>query len=137
MNPLILGPILDVAGKVFDRLFPDKEKAEAAKLELLREAGTQEFQLALEQVKVNLEEAKSTNWFVAGGRPFVMWTCGVALAYATIFEPLARFVAKVAFGYIGEFPVIDTTLTMQVLLGLLGLGYMRTREKEKGVAGVH
>jgi len=42
-------------------------------------------------------------------------------------------VAKM-FGYVGEFPVIDTTLTMQVLLGMLGLVAARTREKEKNVS---
>ena len=131
--PAILLPLLGIAGKVIDKVIPDKAAAEKAKLEMEVALQSQEFALALEQIKVNAEEAKSTNWFVAGGRPFIMWTCGVAFAYATIIEPIARFVAQVVFGYKGVFPVIDTVMTMQVLLGLLGLGYLRTREKEKGV----
>jgi hypothetical protein len=98
----------------------------------------QEFCLAnnikvdLAQIEVNKEEAKSLNVFVAGWRPFVGWVCGTGLAYVAIIEPVARFIAKVAFGYDGEFPAIDTTLTMQVLIGMLGLGALRTTEKVKG-----
>jgi hypothetical protein len=93
------------------------------------------IKLDMAQIGVNTEEAKSTNWFVAGGRPFIMWTCGVAFAYATIVEPLARFVATVFYHYGGAYPVIDTNLTMQVLIGLLGLGAYRSLEKVKGVEG--
>ena len=51
------------------------------------------------------------------------------LAYVAVIEPIARFIAQVWFHYAGWFPAIDTTLTMQVLLGLLGLGAMRSYEK--------
>lgn len=91
------------------------------------------IQLQLAQIGVNTEEAKSTNWFVAGGRPFIMWTCGIAFAYATVIEPICRFIAQVLYGYNGSFPVLNTDLTMQVLMGLLGLGAYRTFEKFKGV----
>lgn len=93
------------------------------------------IQLQLAQIGVNTEEAKSLNVFVAGWRPFVGWVGGSALAYAAIVEPIARFVAQVAYGYHGAFPVIDTTLTLQVLTGLLGLGAMRTFEKHQDVEG--
>ena len=114
------------------RFVTDKDLA--AKLAI--QARSEEFQgnlsLLTGQMRINEEEAKSTNWFVAGGRPFIMWVCGVALLYAVILEPIARFSAKVLFDYSGEFPVLDSTLTMQVLMGLLGLGTMRTVEKLKG-----
>lgn len=87
--------------------------------------------LQLAQIAVNQEEAKSTNWFVAGWRPFVGWICGVALAYVAVLEPMIRFVAQVGYGYRGAFPVIDTNLTMQVLLGMLGLAAARTFEKTR------
>lgn len=101
----------------------------------------QEFCLAnnikvdLAQIEVNREEAKSLNVFVAGWRPFVGWVCGAGLAYVAIVEPLSRFVAQVGFGYEGEFPAIDTSLTMQVLIGMLGLGALRSVEKVKGAEG--
>lgn len=90
------------------------------------------IQLQLAQIAVNTEEAKSTNWFVAGWRPAVGWVGAFSLAYAAIIEPIARFTANVMYHYAGPFPVIDTNLTMQVLMGLLGLGAMRTYEKSKG-----
>lgn len=133
MTPL-LAPIFGIIGTVIDRLVPDKAAAEKAKLEMAVALQTQEFQIQIEQIKVNANEANSTNWFVAGARPAIMWICGFALAYVSVLEPIARFVSKVWFGYDGEFPVIDTDITMQVLFGILGLGAYRTFEKKEGVA---
>ena len=130
-----LSPVFDIVGKVVDRLIPDKAAAEKAKLEMATALQGQEFQVQIEQIRVNAAEAASTNWFVAGGRPFIMWTCGFALAYASIIEPLLRFLSQVIFGYNGDFPTIDTDLTMQVLFGILGLGAFRTAEKIKGAEG--
>lgn len=134
-----IGSVLDFGSKIIDKIWPDPAKAAEAKLALFtaQQAGEfkemdQIFELAKGQIGVNTEEAKSTNWFVAAWRPFVGWVCGVGLAYVAIVEPVARFVASVWFGYVGEFPVIDTSLTMQVLLGMLGLGAMRTFEKHGG-----
>ncbi len=87
------------------------------------------IKIDLAQIDVNKEEAKSGSLFVAGARPFIMWVCGFAFAYAAILEPLFRFIAAVIFGYLGVFPVIDTYLTMQVMFGILGLGALRTYEK--------
>jgi len=137
-----LGAILDIGSKLVDKFFPDPQQAEQAKLKLLEMQQTGELaqlaaatDLAKLQIQTNMEEAKSTNWFVAGWRPFVGWTCGAGLAYVAIFEPVARFVAKVFFNYAGDFPVINTDLTMQVLMGVLGLGAMRSVEKVRGGEG--
>ena len=139
MNPLVISGLFSAAQSLIERFFPDPEKKAAAQLELLKMQQNGDLaQLAAEtdlaklQIQVNLEEAKSTNWFVAGWRPGIGWVCGAALAYAALIEPLARFVAKVWFGYSGEFPVISTDLTLQILMGLLGLGAMRSVEKIKG-----
>lgn len=131
----MIAPIFGLVGTVIDRLIPNKAEAEKAKLEMAAALQAQEFQIQIEQIKVNAAEAASTNWFVAGGRPFIMWTCGFAMAYVSVLEPIARFTAKVLFGYDGEFPVIDTEITMQVLFGILGLGAYRTAEKIKGGEG--
>ena len=142
MNPLVISGLFSAAQSLIERFFPDPEKKAAAQLELLKMQQTGELaQLAAEtdlaklQVQVNLEEAKSANWFVAGWRPFIGWTCGCGLAYVAIIEPLARFAAQVWFHYTGSFPIIDTTITMQVLLGMLGLAAARTVEKVKNVEG--
>lgn len=99
------------------------------------EMGRQGISLQLAQIDVNKEEAKSVNWFVAGARPAIMWICATALAYAAIIEPFARFTAKVIYHYTGDFPIINTDLTMQVMFGVLGLGLYRSAEKIKGAEG--
>lgn len=141
MNPLLLTGLFDVAKNLIGRFFPDPEKAAAAQLELLKMQQNGELaqlaadtSLANAQIAVNVEEAKSGSVFVAGWRPMCGWTGAIGLAYAAILEPLGRFVAQVGFGYTGTFPVIDTTITMQVLFGILGLGAFRSIEKTKGVA---
>ena len=142
MNPLLISGLFSAAQSLISRFFPDPEKqAEAQRALLQMQQNGELAQLAAEtdlaklQLQVNVEEAKSTNWFVAGARPFIMWTCGVSLAYVSVIEPVSRFVAKVWFGYVGDFPVIDTNLTMQILMGILGLGAYRTAEKIKGAEG--
>ena len=132
---------LDIGGKLIDKLWPDPAQRDVAKLKLLelQQSGelallAAETQLAKGQIEVNAVEAANPRLFVSGGRPFIIWVCGLALAYAAIIEPIARFVAKVVYFYSGDFPEIDTMLTLQLLLGLLGLGGMRSFEKFKGVA---
>lgn len=133
--------IATLIGKVLDRTFPDPaQKAEAAlALAELQQAG--EFKkldadLAAMQMQadINKVEASSDSKFKSWPRPFVMWTCGVSFAYAAIVEPFMRFVATVAYHYAGPFPVIDTAITFQLLVMLLGLGGMRTVEKTRGAA---
>ena len=139
MAPLLLSGLLEVGKGLIDRLWPDPAKAEEAKLKLLEMQQTGELaQLAAEtslaqaQIAVNVEEAKSASLLVSGWRPMCGWCGAFGLAYASILEPLARFAAQVGFGYAGVFPVIDTTITMQVLFGILGLGAFRSVEKVKG-----
>jgi hypothetical protein len=91
------------------------------------------IQVQLAQIEVNKEEAKNANWFVSGWRPAVGWIGAFGLGYAAILEPILRFAFSV-YGYTGTYPVIDTSITMQVLFGILGLGAYRTFEKSKGVS---
>ena len=88
------------------------------------------------QAAINLEEAKSEKLFVSGWRPFIGWCGGFGLAYAGVLEPLMRFVSKVGFGYVGQFPVIDTTLTSQVVIAMLGIGIMRSFDKKQAPAPI-
>lgn len=119
---------------VLDKVLPDEGKAQEAKARILEMQVKGELDQIAGQIQINLEEAKNPNLFVSGWRPAVGWIGATALGYASIFEPLARFVATVFFGYSGQFPQIDTDLTLQVLLGILGLGVFRTYEKKNQVA---
>ena len=93
-----------------------------------------DIKLQLAQISVNIEEAKSSNWLAANWRPAAGWIGVFGLGYAAVLEPLMRFVATVIFHYTGPFPVIDTTITMQVLFGMLGLGAYRSYDKKQGTA---
>jgi hypothetical protein len=132
MDPISLA--LGIGNKLIDRLWPDPTQAAAAKLELLKMQQSGDLAVMTGQLEINKIEAGSANLFVSGWRPFIGWVCGVSLTYAAIIEPVSRFIAKVVFSYTAEFPVIDTTLTLQILLGLLGLAGMRSWEKKEGVA---
>jgi hypothetical protein len=129
--PLIVAPLLEIASKIFDRVIPDKAAAEKAKLDMEAALQSQDFQLALEQIRTNTEEAKSASVFVSGWRPACGWIGALGLGYAALLEPFSRFVAKVFFNYAGAFPVLDTTITMQILFGILGLGAYRSFEKTR------
>ena len=130
--------LLNVGNSVIERVWPDPQQQATAKLELkkLGQAGdlarlAAEVQIISGQLKINEKETGHKSIFISGWRPFVGWVCGFALAYVAIIEPFIRFIALVN-DYTGKFPAIDTTITMQVLLGMLGLGAMRTKEKKDG-----
>ena len=121
-----------------ERIWPDpiKQAEEIRKLQELSQSKdiavlNAEVSLLLGQIEINKEEAKSNSVFIAGWRPFTGWIGAFAFGYAAILEPVMRFIAKVA-GYTGKFPVIDTSLTIQVLMGMLGLGLMRSFDKKNG-----
>lgn len=135
-----LSALFDLGKTAIEKIWPDpvKRSEELRKLEELKQAGDlaklqAEVSLMLGQIEINKAEAQHPSVFVAGARPAVMWIGAFGLAYAAIIEPIARFVARVVCDYNGEFPVLDTTITMQVLFGILGLGAYRTFEKTKEV----
>lgn len=135
-----MSALFELGKTAIEKIWPDPSKRaeELRKLEELKQSGdiarlNAEVSLMLGQIEINKVEAQHPSVFVAGARPAVMWIGAFGLAYAAIVEPLARFVAAVCFGYTGEFPVLDTTITMQVLFGILGLGAYRTYEKTKDV----
>ncbi len=134
---MALDPIsaaLDVGGKLIDRLWPDPEKADAAKFELFKLQQSGELAQMLGQMDINKVEAASTSVFVAGWRPFVGWVCGFAFAVKFVVVPVAAFILA-AFGHLVVVPVLDISEMLTVLGGLLGLSGYRTLEKIKGVEG--
>lgn len=137
MDPL--SALFDLGKTAIEKIWPDPSKRadELFRLEQLRQQGDfalmkAQVDLLLGQIEVNKIEAQSSSLFVAGWRPFAGWIGGVAFAYASIVEPMARFVATVFFKYQGNYPEINTELTIQVLLGMLGLGLMRSFDKKQG-----
>jgi hypothetical protein len=132
MNPLLIGPVLEIGKSLIDRLFPDpvlKAKAEMDMMVLLQ---TQDLQKVLGQLEINAKEAASPSIFVAGWRPAVGWCCCAGFLWATIGHPVFAWVAT-ARGWPAP-PVIDTEVLLYVLGGMLGLGTLRSVEKIKGAA---
>jgi|TARA_R110000824_G_scaffold142747_1_gene310004 hypothetical protein len=120
--------ITGVAGKVLDKFVQDKDLK--AKLDQEMKMAFHEANLA--QIELNKEEAKSSSLFVSGWRPFVGWTCGVALAYHFILEPFIKFIVVIN-GVDVELPTFDFSQLSSILMGMLGLGGLRTYEKMKKV----
>lgn len=131
MDPI--SALLSIGNTLIQKLFPDPAQAAQAQLALLKMQQDGDLAAITGQMDINKIEASSGSVFVSGWRPFAGWVCGFGLAYVSILEPILRLAATF-FGYTGAFPAIDTTLTMQVLLGMLGMGGLRTLDKIKGVA---
>ena len=79
------------------------------------------------QAEINKIEAQHRTIFVAGWRPFIGWVCGVALAYNFVIRDLFIWITKTADAP----PALQMEHLMTVLLGMLGLGGLRTFEKVK------
>ena len=133
-----LGSVFDFGGKIIDKMFPDKDAADRAKLELfkLQQAGelqqlAQEFELAKSQIAVNQQEAQSASVFVSGWRPAIGWVCALALAYQYLIRPVAVWALRARGVDVPDMPGLDDNL-WQLLMGMLGLGGLRTFEKVKG-----
>lgn len=129
----IIDSVLDIGGKVLDRVIPDTNAREKAKEDLARELNGQDFQLAIEQIKVNAIEAASDDKFTKRWRPFIGWTCGLSFALHFVIFPILNWFV-VVFGYPAIVVPFDMQSLMYALFGLLGLGGLRTYEKTKGVA---
>ena len=115
--------------KVLDKFVPDPEaKAKA-------ETALRDSLLAWDkaQTDVNAVEAASANVFVSGWRPFIGWTCGLALAYQFVVAPIFVWAGLCAGFHPPLPPTLDDTL-WQLVFAMLGMGGLRTLEKLKGVA---
>jgi hypothetical protein len=136
----IIASLIPIIGSVLDKIIPNAAEREKAKLEIelkLAENETELLKLFSEidksQIEVNQEEAKSTSLFVSGWRPFIGWVSGIGVAWAFVFKPLADWILA-ASGSTIITPTLNTGELMSLLLGLLGMGALRSFEKVKGVA---
>ena len=111
---------------MLDKFIPDKDEANRLAHEIATLAEKQAHESALAQIDVNGKQAEHSSAFVAGARPAIMWICALGLLYATFIYP----VLDIWF----TMPQLNTDVLMPVMMGLLGLGGMRSFEKSKGVA---
>ena len=140
MNPLLIGPLLEIGKSIINKVWPDPSAQAQAQLKLLQLQQAGEFkeleanlQLMLAQTDINQAEAQSASNFRGGWRPFIGWVCGLGLAYQFLFRPLAHGV--VAFlGHGMPMPDLDTSTLLALVTGMLGFGGLRSFEKSKGIA---
>ena len=133
MIQTLIPQIAPILGNVLDRFFPDKEKAAEAQRAIETALLENAAQINLAQVEVNKEEAQHRTVFVAGWRPFIGWVCGIALAWHFVGVPVTIFFIAWAGAEVPELPAFDMNSLMTVLMGMLGLGGLRTFEKMKGL----
>ena len=119
----LIAPVTELVGK----FIPDKDKANALAHEIATLAEKQHHEAMIAQLEVNKAEAQHRSLFVSGWRPFIGWVCGVSMGFNFLAVPLL-----VSAGI--EVASLDLATMMPVLMGMLGLGGLRTAEKWKGVA---
>lgn len=129
------GPVASGLFGLIDKLFTSDDERMSAKLRVLELEKSGE----LAQIAVNTQEAKHKSLLVAGWRPYIGWVCGFAFSWTFVLYPILQFVV-LAFGVpldLSLLPTMDLSEMMPVLLGMLGLGAMRSYEKKSGVDTLH
>jgi len=128
--PAVLPLVKDVIGSFLPE---DPKKRAEAERKIEAQLTEHLAKIDIAQLEINKTEAAHRSIFVAGWRPFVGWACGVSLAWSYICQPILTF-ALVQAGYGVELPALDMSQMMPVLMGMLGLGGLRTFEKYKSVS---
>ena len=124
----MLEKLIDPISNILDKFVADKD----LKQKLEHELKTELHRANVAQIEVNKEEAKHRTVFVAGWRPFTGWVCATALAYHFILEPVIVFILAL-YNIQLTLPQFDMGSLLTVLMGMLGLGGLRTYEKKQGL----
>ena len=125
----LIGPI----SALLDKIIPDADERSRLAHEIATLAERQAHEIAKAQIEVNREEATSHSIFVSGWRPAVGWITAIGLATNYLLVPVWNFLLSINESPI-TVPPLDLSEMMPVLLGMLGLGGLRTYEKTKNVA---
>jgi len=128
--PSFLPAVTDVIGRFLPE---DKEAKAKAEREIEAQLTTHLAKIDLAQLDINKTEAAHRSIFVAGWRPFIGWSCGVALSWTYVVMPIAQFVLAQT-GHLVDLPAMNMSEMMPVLMGMLGLGGLRSFEKYKKVS---
>jgi hypothetical protein len=120
--------------KIIDKVIPDADAKNRAKetfeLEVLKLATSE----SATQAQVNAVEAAHSSLFVSGWRPFCGWISALGFAWATVGQPMFSWIYAITTHQPAPVIELPMDVLMTTLLGLLGLGSLRTIERLKGVA---
>ena len=129
---MISSLIAPVTG-LLDKFIEDKDQKNALAHEIATLAEKQAHEAQLAQIEVNKQEAQHRSIFVSGWRPFVGWITAVSLAWHFILAPIILFTTAIVGVEIPQLPSFDMETLTTILLGMLGLGGLRSFEKYKGL----
>ena len=124
----LIGPVTGL----LDKFIEDKDQKARLAHEIATLAQKEAHKNAALQLEVNKVEAAHKSLFVSGWRPFIGWTCGLGMFGNFITIPFSNFVLAL-FGIDIVIPLVPLETMMPVLMGMLGLGAMRTYEKKNAV----
>ncbi len=125
----LVGPVTGLLDKVIE----DKDQKAKLAHEIATMSDNHAQQALMGQLEINKAEAAAGSIFKGGWRPFIGWVCGVAFAYHFVLQPLIIFVVAIAGVDIPDLPEFQMNTLLTVLGGLLGIGGLRTYEKQKGL----
>ena len=129
----LIDNLIQPVSKILDKAIPDQDLKRRLSHEIATMSEKHAQELALAQVKVNATEASSGSLFKGGWRPCIGWICGIAFGYHFVLQPVIIFIVVLIGMDIPELPSFDMGTLLTVLGGMLGIGGLRTYEKQKGL----
>lgn len=127
MIQALIGPATKLLGKFIE----DKDTKNKLAHDIATMAEKHAQELAKGQLEINKMEAQHRSIFVAGWRPFLGWGLSFAMIWHFVLVPMITFGFAYAGAEVPELPAFDMESLMTVLMGMLGLGGLRTFEKYK------
>ena len=118
---------------LLDKFIEDKDQKAALAHEIATMSQKHAQELSLAQIEVNKAEAQSGSLFKGGWRPAVGWVCAIAFLYHFLLKDIIMFVCAFAGVDVPDLPEFDMSTLLTVLGGMLGIGTLRTYEKQKGI----
>jgi len=125
----LIGPVTGL----LDKFVEDKDQKAALAHEIATMSQRHAQDLALAQIQLNTAEAASGSAFKGGWRPSVGYICAIAFGWHFVGQPVALFFVALTGTEIPPLPEFDMGTLLTVLGGMLGIGGLRTYEKQKGL----
>ena len=124
----LIGPVTGL----LDKFIEDKDQKNALAHEIATMSQKYAQEIAKGQMAINLAESQHKSVFVSGWRPALGWVCVLGMFGNFITIPFSNFVLAL-LGINIVIPLVPLETMMPVLMGMLGLGAMRSYEKKNAV----